>query len=111
VRWVASYPSAAGATQGELPPAADPAWAELAAAPLMRAVTPDVEALLLFGRPGLPGREAFLVPIDVCYALVGLVRTKWRGLSGGAELWRRIDDFFADLRARARPLAAAQEVA
>ena len=40
------------------------------------------------------------------YGLVGLVRRHWRGFSGGAELWRQVEAFFTDLRARARPLGA-----
>jgi len=40
-------------------------------------------------------REYFQAPIDRCYALVGLIRTKWRGLSGGDEAWKAIDGFFA----------------
>jgi hypothetical protein len=100
-RWVASYPGAAGAAQAELP--AEP-WAEVARAPLVAAVEPEVEALLLYARPGVAGREAFLVPIDLCYGLVGLVRREWRGFSGGTALWRAVDDFFGSLRARARPL-------
>jgi hypothetical protein len=100
-RWVACYPSAAGVTQAPLPPEA---WGPLAHAPLVRAVAPDVEALLVMARVGTADREIALVPIDLCYALVGLVRTSWRGMSGGAELWRALDAFFADVRARARPL-------
>jgi hypothetical protein len=100
-RWVASYPGAAGAALAELP--AGP-WAEVARAPLISAIEPEVEALLVYARPGVPGREAFLVPIDLCYALVGLVRREWRGFSGGTELWRAADAFFASLRARARAL-------
>ena len=41
-------------------------------------------------------------PIDRCFELVGLIRISWRGLSGGQEVWERIDTFFADLRAAAR---------
>lgn len=103
-RWVAVYPSVAGPTQAELPPAR---WSEaLAAAPLVRALAPDVEALLVRGRPGERSpRESFLVPIDQCYRLVGLVRRHWRGFSGGAAVWSEVDGFFAELRARARPLS------
>jgi hypothetical protein len=106
-RWVANYPSAAGATEATLP--AGP-WAELAQAPLIRALAPDVEALLVFGRPGGARRETFLVPIDTCYALVGLVRMEWRGFSGGAVLWQAVDRFFVDLRARATPLTAEEAI-
>ena len=45
--------------------------------------------------------EYYLVPIDECYKLVGLIRTHWRGLSGGTEVWREIGAFFATLKKRA----------
>jgi len=32
---------------------------------------------------------------------VGLIRTHWRGLSGGTEVWREIGSFFAALKKRA----------
>jgi Family of unknown function (DUF5947) len=102
-RFVAGYPSVAGATQAELPPER---CTELAATALVRALVPDVEALLLLGEPGTAApRESFLVPVDLCYRLVALVRRHWRGFSGGSEVWREVDEFFADLRRRARPLA------
>ena len=45
-------------------------------------------------------REYFIAPIDECFKLVGLVRGNWRGLSGGAEMWELIEQFFAGLKAR-----------
>ena len=48
---------------------------------------PDVEALLV-NRVGAV-REYFIVPIDECYKLVGLIRLHWRGLSGGASSGER----------------------
>ena len=56
----------------------------------------DVEALLV------RGEDAWVVGVDVCFALVGLVRTHWRGLTGGADVRRELDAFFADLDRRAR---------
>ena len=41
--------------------------------------------------------SCYLVPIDVCYELVGVVRSTWTGLGGGPEVWRQIDAFFAAL--------------
>ena len=41
-------------------------------------------------------RRQWIVPIDVCYALVGLIRTHWRGFTGGADVWRELDTFFED---------------
>jgi len=108
-RWVALYPSPAGAAESEL---GLEAFRELAAAtPLLDAVEPDVEALLVYGRRGRPF-ETFLVSIDACYRLVGRVRLHWQGFHGGDAAWREIEGFFADLRARARPVegaAAGQE--
>jgi hypothetical protein len=97
------YPSAAGVMVSmiELPP-----WAELFAAhPEMLAVEAEVEALLInrIGDQDL----AYLVPIDAAYRLVGVIRTKWRGLSGGVEVWQAIADFFAGLERQASPLREA----
>jgi hypothetical protein len=58
----------------------------------------DVEALLV--RAADQQVEAFLVPIDVCYELVGHLRLLWRGFDGGQDVRRRLDDFFAHVRAR-----------
>ena len=62
----------------------------------MADLEPDVEALLVNRIDG--AREYYRVPIDRCFALVGLIRTRWRGLSGGAEAWQAIHEFFAGLR-------------
>jgi Family of unknown function (DUF5947) len=92
-RTVAFYPSPGGATESELPL---DAWVRILAANAAVAdVEPDVEALLIDRETG-----AYLVPIDACYALVGLVRLYWKGFDGGEEAWRRIDAFFAGLRDR-----------
>jgi hypothetical protein len=72
------------------------AWAKLVANnPLLAELGPDSEAFLV--NRVRNAREYFQAPIDRCYALVGL-RTKWRGLSGGDEVWKAIDGFFAELR-------------
>ncbi|MEW2500283.1 DUF5947 family protein [Amycolatopsis sp. CA-161197] len=95
-RAVAFYPSPAGATESLLPL---DTWTELLQEqPEFATVAPDVEAVLVNKHD--VGFEAFLVPIDVCYELVGLVRLHWRGFDGGSEAHEAIDRFFADLRAR-----------
>jgi hypothetical protein len=63
----------------------------------------DVEALLVNRVRG--AREHFLVPIDECYRLIGLIRTHWRGLSGGREVWEELARFFEQLRERSRTVA------
>ena len=57
---------------------------------------------MLFRSPVRGQRDHFIVPIDECYRLVGIIRLHWRGLSGGREVWGEIDSFFAGLKARAR---------
>lgn len=105
-RWVAHYPSPAGATESELPLEA---WEKLREEhPLVAAAEPDVEAILTYAErhgPTDAALEAFLVPIDVCYALVGLIRGQWRGFDGGPAR-DAVKSFFSQLRQRSRPFAA-----
>jgi hypothetical protein len=76
-------------------------WApRVAANPILTEMEPDVEALLVNCLKG--AREYYLVPIDRCYELVGLIRAYWRGLSGGPEVWREIGQFFNHLQATAQ---------
>lgn len=98
-RPVAFYPSPAGATESELP--LDEWRAIVAANPAMGELQPDVEAVII-RVPDDADPEAFVVPIDRCYELVGRLRTNWRGFGGGSEVRAAIDDFFADVRRRAR---------
>ncbi len=103
-RVIAAYPSPAGVTECELDLAA---WDRLADGhPLLRALAPDVEAILVAGAGPRDegGIETFLVPIDVCYSLAGALRAGWHGFDGGAEVRQALADLLARLRARARPL-------
>lgn len=94
---VAHYPSPAGATESLLDLTA---WAAVVAQnPLVGALEPDVEALVI-RRPD----EAYLVPIDTCYELVGLIRMHWAGFDGGPQVNDDLDRFFADAHARAQRL-------
>jgi Family of unknown function (DUF5947) len=95
---VAFYPSPLGPTQALLEPRV---WQDVVERnPPLRSLRPDVEALLV--NRSRAARDHYLVPIDECYRLVGLVRGTWRGLTGGQELWRALDQFFASLRERSR---------
>jgi hypothetical protein len=93
-KMTAMYPSPAGATESLLPLTA---WETLTANnPDLREMLPDVEALLA-NRVG-DTRVYFIAPIDKCYELVGTIRKHWKGLSGGEDVWRAIDKFFAELQ-------------
>jgi Family of unknown function (DUF5947) len=103
-RVVAFYPSPAGSMESLL---SLESWQELEAEnPILRELEADVEAMLV-NRVG-QARAYFRVPIDECYKLVGLLRTHWRGLSGGSEVWDGIRGFFDQLRKRAQPRGGPQ---
>jgi hypothetical protein len=94
---VAFYPSPAGATESELPL---DAWQALVDAnPVLERLDADGEALVA-NRLADPPQYAIL-PIDQCYALVGLIRTRWEGISGGDALTEAVPAFFDAVRARA----------
>ena len=96
-RIVSLYPSPAGAVESLLPL---DAWTEIVQQnAVLRQLRPDIEGLLV-NRVGAT-REYYRSPIDECYRLVGLIRTGWRGLSGGSEVWAEISAFFARLKERA----------
>jgi len=100
-RVVAFYPSPMGPTESLLKLGA---WEELERSnPVLKSMERDVEALLVNRVRG--ARDHFLVPMDECYGLVGLIRTRWRGLSGGREVWEEIGRFFEELRNRSRTVA------
>jgi Family of unknown function (DUF5947) len=104
-RAVAYYPSPAGATESLLNLEH---WDALVAEnPILASLAPDVEALLL--NRLRDAREYYIVPIDACYQLVGIIRTSWRGLGGGEEVWQAITGFFASLRNRAIPMKGAAD--
>jgi hypothetical protein len=94
---VALYPSPAGATESELH---FETWSRLAEMnPVLKELEPDAEALIV-NRMGDPPAYA-IAPIDRCYMLVGLVKSAWEGISGGAAVEQAIERYFAELRAEA----------
>jgi hypothetical protein len=99
-RVVAFYPSPMGPTESLLRLGT---WEELEASnPVLQDMQRDVEALLVNRVRG--AREHFLVSMDECYRLIGLIRTHWRGLSGGREVWEEIERFFTELRERSKSI-------
>jgi Family of unknown function (DUF5947) len=101
-RLAAMYPGPAGATESLIDLNG---WTEVTSAhPAIAAMAPDVEALLLRRTPG--HQECYLVPIDVCYELVGLLRRHWKGFDGGEEAARAMDAFFSRIENRAAEYAS-----
>ncbi len=102
---MAFYPSPAGATESLLDLEG---WETLTSSnPILHGLEPDVEALLIYRVKN--AREHYVVPIDACYQLVGLIRLSWKGLSGGTETWEAIGDFFETIRAKSRPVRGDQD--
>jgi len=98
-RVMAFYPGPMGATESLLELSS---WDELERDnPVLGTMQADVEALLVDRARG--ANRQWLVPIDDCYRLVALIRTRWRGLSGGKDVWLGIERFFDELDRRARP--------
>jgi hypothetical protein len=96
-RVLAYYPGPMGPTESQLELGS---WREIEQAnPILAELDVDVEALLVNRTGG--ARRHWLVPLDDCYGLVGVIRTRWRGLTGGKEVWQAIDRFFEELDRRA----------
>ena len=96
-RVMAYYPSPAGATESLL---SLESWQEIVRHnPILKGMEADVEALLVNRIKG--AQDYYLVPVDKCYELVGLIRIHWRGFSGGNEVWEEIEQFFVRLKALA----------
>ncbi|HEV7529548.1 MAG TPA: DUF5947 family protein [Solirubrobacteraceae bacterium] len=97
-RVLAYYPGPMGPTESQLQLSA---WREIERSnPLLAGLEPDVEALLV-NRVG-DDHGHWLMPLDECYRLVGVIRMHWKGLSGGKQVWQEIERFFAELDRRAR---------
>jgi hypothetical protein len=92
----ACYPSALGTLRAGVDAAA---WADVQQAnPVLTGMADDVEALLA-DRTGDASRH-WLLPLDDCYRLSAVLRTRWQGLSGGPDVRRHLEDFFTELSAR-----------
>jgi hypothetical protein len=99
----AFYPGPMGATESQL---VLEAWEQLEARnPVLTTLERDVEALLVSRPPPHRGeRRHWVVPIDECYRLAGLIRSTWSGLTGGKVVWQELARFYDALDARARPV-------
>jgi len=91
---VAYYPAPTGATESKLK--MEP-WNQLVQLnPILNDLTPDLEALLV-NQLETPG-QYYVVPIDSCYKLIGMIRITWKGIFGGKEVNDVISRFFYELK-------------
>jgi hypothetical protein len=106
--FVRGAPNETGAAKAVFPSPAGPVTSSLSTEQLalleerhgaFGALQPGVEALLVAELATCAG--AFRLPIDACFRLVGLVRQKWRGLAGGAELESELAEFVQALSRKA----------
>jgi hypothetical protein len=92
-RVIAQYPNPAGIMESSVD---SEYWSVIAERnPVLKQFEPDVEALLV--NRIAEHREYYRAPIDQCFRLVGIIRKHWRGISGGAEIWKQINCFFDEL--------------
>jgi Family of unknown function (DUF5947) len=91
---VAYYPAPTGATESKLK--MEP-WNQLVQLnPVLNDLNPDLEALLV-NRLDSVG-QYYIVPVDSCYKLIGMIRISWKGIFGGKEVNDIITQFFSELK-------------
>ncbi|MEA2310038.1 MAG: hypothetical protein QOE28_6, partial [Solirubrobacteraceae bacterium] len=91
---IALYPSPAGATESELDL---DAWGEVARSNPAMELEPDSEALIVNRLASPP--QHLIAPIDAAYGLVGVVKSEWEGISGGAGVGTAVERYLAGLAA------------
>ena len=93
---IAYYPAPTGATESKLK---IEAWNQLVLLnPILEDLSPDLEALLI-NRLDDQG-QYYIVPIDSCYKLIGMIRVAWKGIFGGKEVNDTIRKFFIELKSK-----------
>jgi hypothetical protein len=91
------YPSPAGLTEDEV---SEDDWLSLVNRnPVLKGMLPEVEALVV---NRLGGEQYLIAPLDRCFALAGLLRRYWSGISGGEEVWERLKGYLGKLQEDAR---------
>lgn len=91
---VAYYPAPTGATESKLK---IEAWNNLVQLnPILNDLANDLEALLI-NKLG-DEDQYYIVPIDSCYKLIGMIRIAWKGIFGGKEVNDIINQFFSELK-------------
>jgi hypothetical protein len=60
---------------------------------------PDIEGLIANRLSDPP--MYVIAPIDRCYALTGMIKAHWEGISGGSGVEAAVAQFFEELRSEA----------
>ena len=63
--------------------------------PVLDRLEPDAEALVVDRTT--PDRVYAIVPVDQAYKLVGLVKERWEGISGGRGVQEAVAEYFEAL--------------
>jgi len=93
---VAYYPAPTGATESKLKL---DAWKKLEDLnPVLSTLVPDLEGLLINRIDNIS--IYYIVPIDSCYKLIGMIKTSWKGIFGGKEVNDTIRKYFTELTER-----------
>ena len=88
---VAFYPSPAGATESELAlERLGARWSPPTRCSSSWTPTPRRSSSTASTEPP----EYAILPIDRCYELVGLIKSRWEGISGGSAIERAVPEFF-----------------
>lgn len=96
---IAYYPAPTGATESKLKMEA---WNRLEERnPILNNLVYDLEALLV-NRLDDAG-QYYIVPVDSCYKLIGMIRLAWKGIFGGKEVNDVITGFFNELKEKSVP--------
>ncbi|MDV3244099.1 MAG: Rieske (2Fe-2S) protein [Nitrososphaerales archaeon] len=99
------YPSPMAAVEVLLP--IQNTWFELERVnPILKELRSDIDALLVNRMRGTT-HAYYVSPIDECYKLVGIMRTTWKGITGGREAEAAIIRFFEELRKKSSPAITA----
>jgi hypothetical protein len=95
---IALYPSPGGPVESSVPMES---WREIVNDnPQLNDMKADVEGLLIHRIRS--ARDYYIVPIDECYKLVGIIRTHWKGISGGQTVWEHVGNFLSTLKQNAQ---------
>jgi Family of unknown function (DUF5947) len=94
---LAAYPGPGGGTTSMVD---RDAWSAVVTRyPALNELEPDLEAWLINRLAAEP--QHYRVSVDHCYRLAGLMRSRWKGISGGPDVAAAIVEFFRTMEEQA----------